>query len=54
MPPTRKSAFARFTADYGMVFVLLLLCVYYSLATWSVEEPNWAAAGVAAMRDRYL
>jgi ribose transport system permease protein len=40
-----KAAFSRFTADYGMLFVLLLLCGYYSLATWGVEEPNGAAAG---------
>ncbi len=45
MPPTRQSAFARFTADYGMVFVLLLLCAYYSVATWGVEEPSGAVAG---------
>ncbi len=37
--------FARFSADYGMVFVLLLLCGYYSVATWAEQHPTGAAAG---------
>src|SRR5579862_4688657 len=37
--------FARFSADYGIVFVLLLLCGYYSAATWAEQHPTGAAAG---------
>jgi ribose transport system permease protein len=40
-----KTALARFTSDYGMLFVLLLLCAAYSWATWEVQEPNGAWAG---------
>jgi ribose transport system permease protein len=36
---------ARFLADYGMLVVLLLLCVYYSWATYAEQEPTGAAAG---------
>jgi ribose transport system permease protein len=46
--------FSRFTADYGMLFVLLLLCGYYSWATWAEQHPTGTAAGeqVAQMIDR--
>lgn len=46
-----KTSFARFAADYGMVFVLILLCVYYSWATYAEQQPGGAegAAQVAAM-----
>src|SRR5580700_4275024 len=37
--------FARFSADYGMLFVLILLCVFYSWATWAEQHPSGAAAG---------
>jgi ribose transport system permease protein len=37
--------FSRFTTDYGMLFVLLLLCGYYSWATWAEQHPTGAAAG---------
>ncbi len=36
---------ARFTTDYGMLFVLLLLCGYYSWATWAEQHPTGGAAG---------
>ena len=36
---------ARFLADYGMLLVLILLCVYYSWATYAEQEPTGAAAG---------
>src|SRR5690242_6940813 len=36
---------ARFLTDYGMLFVLVLLCVYYSWATYTEQEPTGAAAG---------
>jgi ribose transport system permease protein len=39
-----KSTFARFAGDYGMIFVLLILCVYYSWATNAEQQP----AGVEA------
>jgi ribose transport system permease protein len=36
---------SRFLSDYGMVLVLLLLCVYYSFATYAEQEPGGAAGG---------
>src|SRR5437868_1360479 len=46
-----KSTFARFAADYGMIFVLLILCVYYSWATNAEQQPAGieAAEQVAGM-----
>lgn len=41
-----KSAMKRFVTDYGMVFVLLLLCVYYSFATWAEQHPDGRSAAV--------
>src|SRR6187551_1959538 len=40
----------RFLSGYGMVLVLLLLCVYYSWVTWAEQRPTGAvaAAQVAA------
>ena len=32
--------FRRFIADYGIIFVLLLLCVYYSIATMNEQVPT--------------
>ncbi len=37
--------FSRFVADYGMVFVLLLLCGYFSWATEAEQSPEGAAGG---------
>jgi ribose transport system permease protein len=34
-----KPFFRTFLADYGMVFVLLLLCIYFSAVTWSDQSP---------------
>jgi ribose transport system permease protein len=48
-----KSGFARFTSDYGMIFVLLVLCAFFSVATWGVEEPNGATVG-ADLADEIL
>ncbi|HOX36865.1 MAG TPA: ABC transporter permease [Candidatus Brocadiia bacterium] len=45
----------RFIADYGMIFVLLLLCVYYSVATLNVQYPTGSEAArqvVAECRER--
>lgn len=46
-----KKIFSRFAASYGMVFVLLLLCAYYSWATFAEQQPGGAEAAdqVAAM-----
>lgn len=41
----KHNPFARFFADYGMIFVLLLLCIYYSAATLREQHPSDAAAG---------
>ncbi len=39
-----KRVFSRFVASYGMVFVLLLLCVFFSVATWNEQHPTGATA----------
>jgi ribose transport system permease protein len=36
---------SRALSDYGMLLVLLLLCGYYSVATWDEQHPSGAAAG---------
>jgi ribose transport system permease protein len=46
-----KTAFSRFVADYGMVFVLLLLCAYYSWATLTEQHPTGAAGGEQLARQ---
>src|SRR5207253_478147 len=40
-----RKLLARFLADYGMLLVLLLLCIYYSWATYAEQEPTGATAG---------
>jgi len=35
---------SRFLADYGMIFVLVLLCAFFSVATYSDQSPTGAAA----------
>jgi len=40
-----RTALSRFLADYGMLFVLLLLCAWYSLATVEEQHPTGASAG---------
>jgi len=35
----------RLLSDYGSVFILLLLCAYYSVVTWSEQHPQTPAAG---------
>ena len=37
-------AVSRFLADYGMIFVLALLCVFFSVATLSEQSPSGDAA----------
>ncbi len=38
-------ALGRLLSDYGMALVLLLLCAYYSLVTYSEQDPAGAEAG---------
>ena len=37
--------FGRFFRDYGMIFVLLLLCVLFSLLTLAEQHPTGVKAG---------
>ena len=39
-----KQSFTRFLADYGMVFVLVLLCAFFSLVTISEQSPSGETA----------
>ena len=39
-----KLTFPRFFADYGMVFVLLLLCAFFSAKTYTEQSPTGEAA----------
>ena len=43
--PRLPAAFARFLSDYGIVFVLLLLCMYYSWATYGVQQTGGRGGG---------
>ncbi len=36
--------FSRFMSDYGMLLVLLLLCAYFSYATYTEQDPGVTAA----------
>ncbi len=40
-----KSYLSRFIADYGMIFVLLLLCCYFSWATYAERSATGGSAG---------
>ena len=40
-----SSRWSSFFADYGMVFVLILLCVLFSVLTWNEQSPVGADAG---------
>jgi ribose transport system permease protein len=39
-----------FLSDYGSIFVLILLCAYYSVVTWGEQHPHTPAAGRALAR----
>jgi ribose transport system permease protein len=39
-----KPALSRFLTDYGMIFVLALLCAFFSVATYSEQSPTGEAA----------
>ncbi|MBI1373608.1 MAG: ABC transporter permease [Phycisphaera sp.] len=51
MTEQSHSAWSRFVTDYGMVFVLLLLCGYYSIATLAEQHPTGADGGDAVARQ---
>jgi ribose transport system permease protein len=40
-----RRALGRFLTDYGMALVLLLLCLYYSAATFAEQDPTGAPGG---------
>jgi len=40
-----KPLLGRFLSDYGMVFVLALLCLFFSVATYSEQSPTGEGAG---------
>ena len=46
-----KDALRRFASDYGMVFVLLLLCVFFSLVTVSTQYPTGTEGGRVLARQ---
>jgi ribose transport system permease protein len=46
------NAFSRFLSQYGMLFVLLLLCVFFSLATLREQHP--AGEGAARALERQI
>jgi ribose transport system permease protein len=45
MPPRLRALGSRFLADYGILLVLLALCVFFSVATYTTQQPNGAAGG---------
>lgn len=48
--PASTRIFGRFVASYGMLFVLLLLCAYYSWVTLADQHPAGAAGGRQVVR----
>ena len=46
-----RSHFSRFYADYGMFFVLVLLCAYFSFVTYRPQSPMGADAGRLLAKD---
>lgn len=51
-----KTTWARFLSDYGMLVVLVVLCAFFSLVTYSEQAPSGGAAGqeVASALRRVL
>jgi ribose transport system permease protein len=43
MTESFRSSLSRFLSDYGMLLILLLLCLYYSWVTWAEQHPNGVA-----------
>jgi ribose transport system permease protein len=52
-PSTVQRFASRFIADYGMIFVLLLLCALFSALTYSEQHPA-GAAGAARLARRIV
>lgn len=50
------STYSRFVTDYGMLFVLVLLCAFFSAATYSEQSPTGEAAArqVAAAIEQHF
>ena len=48
---TLRQSFTRLASHYGMAGVLLLLCVYYSWATYTEQQPRGAAAVTVLMKQ---
>jgi len=46
-----KKTVLRVLSDYGMVLVLLLLCMFLSIITWREQQPNDADAGASLGAD---
>jgi ribose transport system permease protein len=45
------SMWSRFLADYGIIFILLALCAFFSVATLDEQHPTGAAAGLELGAD---
>jgi ribose transport system permease protein len=45
VPPRLRTLASRFLADYGILAVLIGLCVFFSVATYTTQQPNGAAGG---------
>ena len=41
---------SRFLADYGMIFVLVLLCAFFSVVTYSDQSPTGEPAAACVER----
>ena len=51
-----KPSPSRFLADYGMIFVLLLLCAFFSVVTNSEQSPTGEAAAkqvITAIQEQF-
>ena len=51
-----KSSLSRFLSDYGMFFVLLLLCAFFSVVTNSEQSPTGEAAAkqvISAIQEQF-
>jgi ribose transport system permease protein len=46
-----QRAATRLLSDYGMVFVLVLLCAYYSWVTYAEQHPNGGEGGRQLARE---
>ena len=48
---TARNSFLRFFSEYGMLFILLLLCIYYSCVTLNEQHPAGADAARQVSSD---